>query len=110
MLRSFLVLNELKETYLESVMIAVPNYARDLTVEKFMPLWRVIEDFIDKKKILSAAVCDFMLPLLSDFYDAAKVTAVFCPRVEKFIRDSLAQALRQSDQSHDLLCNSRRTG
>lgn len=54
-------------------MISVPNYGADMTLEKFLPLWHVVEDFIEKQKILSAGVCDFMLPLLSDLYDAAKV-------------------------------------
>jgi diketogulonate reductase-like aldo/keto reductase len=69
----YLVLTELKENYLESVMISLPNYGAQLTLEQFMPLWRVVEDFIDKQKILSAGVCDFMLPLFSDICDAAKV-------------------------------------
>lgn len=68
-----LVLNELQENYLESVMISMPNYGAQLSLNEFMPLWNVIEDFIDKQKILSAGVCDFMLPLLSDLYNAAKV-------------------------------------
>ncbi len=59
--------------YLESVMISVPNYGEQLTLNEFMPLWNIVEDFIDKKKILSAGVCDFMLPLLNELYDAAKV-------------------------------------
>lgn len=54
-------------------MISVPNYGADLTLSKFMPIWRVVEDFIDKQKILSAGVCDFMLPLLSDLFETAKV-------------------------------------
>jgi hypothetical protein len=54
-------------------MISLPNYGAHLTLNDFMPLWNIIEDFIDKQKILSAGVCDFMLPLLSDLYNAAKV-------------------------------------
>jgi diketogulonate reductase-like aldo/keto reductase len=54
-------------------MISLPNYGAQLTLNEFMPLWTIVEDFIDKQKILSAGVCDFMLPLLSDLYDAAKV-------------------------------------
>jgi len=65
-------LNELNEAFIESVMISVPNYGSHITIEEFLPLWNVIEDFIDKKKILSAGVCDFMLPLLSDLYDRVK--------------------------------------
>ncbi len=68
-----LVLNELQENYLESVMISLPNYGAQLSLNDFMPLWNVIENFIDKQKILSAGVCDFMLPLLSDLCNAAKV-------------------------------------
>ena len=70
---SILVLTELKENYLESVMISLPNYGAQLTLNEFLPLWRIIEDYVDKQKILSAGVCDFMLPLLSDLCDAAKV-------------------------------------
>lgn len=55
-------------------MISMPNYGAQLSLNDFMPLWNVIEDFIDKQKILSAGVCDFMLPLLSDLYNAAKVS------------------------------------
>ncbi|CAF4775614.1 unnamed protein product, partial [Rotaria socialis] len=65
-------LNELKENYVESVMISLPSYGAQLTLNEFIPLWRIIEDFIDKQKILSAGVCDFMLPLLSDLCDSAK--------------------------------------
>jgi diketogulonate reductase-like aldo/keto reductase len=54
-------------------MISLPNYGGQLTLSDFMPLWNIVEDFIDKQKILSAGVCDFMLPLLSDLYDTAKV-------------------------------------
>jgi diketogulonate reductase-like aldo/keto reductase len=70
---SSVVLAELKENYLESVMISLPNYGAKLTLNEFMPLWRVVEDYIDKQKILSAGVCDFMLPLFADICDAAKV-------------------------------------
>jgi len=70
---NILVLNELQESYLESVMISLPNYGAQLTLNDLMPLWNIVEDFIDKQKILSAGVCDFMLPLLSDLYDTAKV-------------------------------------
>lgn len=66
------ILNELKETFIESVMISLPNYGSHITLEEFLPLWNVVEDFIDRKKILSAGVCDFMLPLLSDLNDSAK--------------------------------------
>lgn len=71
--KQFSALNELNEAFIESVMISVPNYGSHITIEEFLPLWNVIEDFIDKKKILSAGVCDFMLPLLSDLYDRVKV-------------------------------------
>ena len=54
-------------------MLSLPNYGAQLTLNDFLPLWNVVEDFIDKQKILSAGVCDFMLPLLSDLYDVAKV-------------------------------------
>ena len=85
-----LVLSELKENYLESVMISLPNYGAQLTLAEFMPLWRVVEDYIDKQKLLSAGVCDFMLPLLSGLCDEAKVIAVkvrrddFCPSRNRF--------------------------
>lgn len=69
----YLVLQELKEDFLESVMISLPNYGSQLTIEEFLPLWRVVEDFIDKQRILSAGVSDFMLPLLSDLCEKAKV-------------------------------------
>jgi diketogulonate reductase-like aldo/keto reductase len=68
-----LVLNELKENYLESVMISVPNYGSQITLKEFLPVWRVIEDYIDKQKILSAGVCDFMLPFFSDLCESSKV-------------------------------------
>ncbi|CAF1056382.1 unnamed protein product [Rotaria sordida] len=64
------VLNQLKENYLESVMISLPNLGVQIKLDDFLPLWRIIEDYIDKQKILSAGVCDFMLPLLSDLYDS----------------------------------------
>lgn len=70
---ALLVLAELKENYLESVMISLPNYGAQLTLTEFLPLWRVVEDYIEKQKILSAGVCDFMLPLLSELCDAVKV-------------------------------------
>lgn len=54
-------------------MISLPNYGAQLTLDQFMPLWNIVEDFIDKQKILSAGVCDFMIPLFSDLCDAAKV-------------------------------------
>ncbi|CAF3435419.1 unnamed protein product [Rotaria socialis] len=66
------VLNQLKENYLESIMISLPNSGVQIALNEFLPLWHVIEDYIDKQKILSAGVCDFMLPLLSDFYDSCK--------------------------------------
>ncbi len=73
MIIDVLVLNELKENYLESVMISLPNYSSQVTLNDFLPLWRIIEDYIDKQKILSAGVCDLMLPLFSDICDACKV-------------------------------------
>lgn len=57
-------------------MISLPNSGVQITLNEFLPLWRVIEDYIDNQKILSAGVCDFMFPLLSDFYDSCKVIDV----------------------------------
>jgi diketogulonate reductase-like aldo/keto reductase len=54
-------------------MISLPNYSSQITLNEFLPLWRLVEDYIDKQKILSAGVCDFMLPLFSDLCDACKV-------------------------------------
>jgi hypothetical protein len=54
-------------------MLSLPNYSSQLTLNEFMPLWSIVEGYIDKQKILSAGVCDFMLPLFSDICDAAKV-------------------------------------
>lgn len=69
----FLVLQELKENFLETVLISPPNYSQHITLEEFLPVWRVVEDYINKQKILSAGVCDFMLPFFSDFCDACQV-------------------------------------
>ena len=69
----YIVFIELKEDYFESLMISLPNYGSKLTLNEVIPLWNVIEDFIDKRKILSAGVCDFMLPLLSELHDVVKV-------------------------------------
>ena len=85
-----LVLSELKENYLESVMISLPNYGAQLTLSEFMPLWHVVEDYIDKQKLLAAGVCDFMLPLLSGLCDAAKVIDVQVSRDEFPFRSSTA--------------------
>lgn len=74
-------MNELNESFIESVMISLPNYGSHIKLEEFLPLWNVVEDFIDKQKILSAGVCDFMLPLLSDLYDQAKVK-LFIDRIQ----------------------------
>ena len=68
-----LVLQELQENYFESVMISFPNYGSNISLKEVLPLWNIVEEFIDQKKILSAGVCDFMLPLLADLNDAAKV-------------------------------------
>lgn len=54
-------------------MLSLPNYSSQVTLEEFLPLWRVVEDYIDKQKILSAGVCDFMMPLFSDLCQSAKV-------------------------------------
>lgn len=67
-------------------MISLPNYGGQLTLTEFMPLWNIVEDFIDKQKILSAGVCDFMLPLLSELYAAAKV--IFIKKIFLFINFS----------------------
>lgn len=58
-------------------MISLPNYGALLTLKDFMPLWTIVEDFVNKQKILSAGVCDLMLPLLSNIYDAAQVAFLF---------------------------------
>jgi diketogulonate reductase-like aldo/keto reductase len=54
-------------------MLSLPNYSAQITLNDFLPLWRIIEDYIDKQKILSAGVCDFMLPLFSELCDSCKV-------------------------------------
>jgi len=54
-------------------MISLPNYGAQIELNDFLPLWRIIEDYIDKQKILSAGVCDFMLPLFSGLCDSCKV-------------------------------------
>jgi glutamate--cysteine ligase regulatory subunit len=102
------VLNELQESYVESVMISLPNYGAQLTLNEFMPLWTIVEDFIDKQKILSAGVCDFMLPLLSDLYDAAKhkpyanqinlgVCCSIPEELNKYVKENNIQLLTHSD-------------
>ncbi|CAF0945706.1 unnamed protein product [Adineta steineri] len=102
------VLNELKENYLESVMISLPNYGAGATLNNFMPLWNIIEDYIDKQKILSAGVCDFMLPLLSELCDAAKhkpyanqinlgVCCSIPEELNKYVKENNIQLLTHSD-------------
>ncbi|UJR35630.1 hypothetical protein I4U23_028380 [Adineta vaga] len=102
------IFTELKESYLESVMISLPNYGSQITLDQFMPLWNVIEDFIDKKKILSAGVCDFMLPLLSDISNAAKhkpfanqinlgVCCSIPEELSKYVKENNIQLLTHSD-------------
>ncbi|CAF2938057.1 unnamed protein product [Rotaria sp. Silwood2] len=102
------VLNELKENYLESFMISLPNYGSHITLKEFLPLWNIIEDFIDKQKILSAGVCDFMLPLLSDLYDNAKhkpyanqinlgVCCSIPEELNKYVKENNIQLLTHSD-------------
>lgn len=102
------ILTELKENYLESLMISLPNYGAHLTLEEFMPLWRVVEDYIDLKKILSAGVCDFMLPLLSDLCDASKhkpyanqinlgVCCSIPEELNKYVKENNIQLLTHSD-------------
>lgn len=54
-------------------MISLPNYGADVTLNDFLPLWRVVEDYIDKQKILSAGACDLMVPLFSEICDSCKV-------------------------------------
>ncbi|CAF1461723.1 unnamed protein product [Adineta ricciae] len=102
------IFSELKENYLESVMISLPNYGALLTLKEFMPLWNILEDFVNKQKILSAGVCDFMLPLLSDIYDAAQVKpyadqinlGVCCSipeELSKYVKEHNIQLLTHSD-------------
>ncbi|CAF1615334.1 unnamed protein product [Rotaria sp. Silwood1] len=102
------ILNELKENYLESIMISLSNFGVQITLNDFLPLWRVIEDYIDKKKILSAGVCDFMLPLLSDLYDACKhkpyanqinlgVCCSIPEELNKYVKEHNIQLLTHSD-------------
>jgi len=102
------VLTELKETYLESVMISLPNYGTNLTINEFMPLWHVIEDYMDKQKILTAGVCDFMLPLLSDLCDSCKhkpyanqinlgVCCTIPEELNKYVKENDIQLLTHSD-------------
>ncbi|CAF3797308.1 unnamed protein product [Rotaria sp. Silwood1] len=104
----FSVLNELNENYLESIMISLSNFGVQITLNDFLPLWRVIEDYIDKKKILSAGVCDFMLPLLSDLYDACKhkpyanqinlgVCCSIPEELNKYVKEHNIQLLTHSD-------------
>ncbi|CAF3671140.1 unnamed protein product [Rotaria sp. Silwood1] len=102
------ILNELNENYLESIMISLSNFGVQITLNDFLPLWRVIEDYIDKKKILSAGVCDFMLPLLSDLYDACKhkpyanqinlgVCCSIPEELNKYVKEHNIQLLTHSD-------------
>jgi len=89
-------------------MISLPNYGAQLTLDEFMPLWNIVEDFIDKQKILSAGVCDFMLPLFSDLYDAAKhkpyadqinlgVCCSIPEELNKYVKENNIQLLTHSD-------------
>jgi len=102
------VLNELKENYLESVMISLPNYGSHITLNDFLPLWRIVEDYIDKQKILSAGVCDFMLPLFSDLCDSCKhkpyanqinlgVCCSIPEELNKYVKENNIQLLTHSD-------------
>ncbi|CAF1221632.1 unnamed protein product [Rotaria sordida] len=102
------VLNQLKENYLESVMISLPNLGVQIKLDDFLPLWRIIEDYIDKQKILSAGVCDFMLPLLSDLYDscnhkpyANQINLGVCcsipEELNKYVKEHNIQLLTHSD-------------
>jgi glutamate--cysteine ligase regulatory subunit len=102
------ILNELKENYLESVMISLPNYSSEITLNDFLPLWRIVEDYIDKQKILSAGVCDFMLPLFSDLCNACKhkpyanqinlgVCCSIPEELNKYVKENNIQLLTHSD-------------
>lgn len=102
------VLTQLKENYLENVMISLPNYSSQVTLDEFLPLWRIIEDFIDKQKILSAGVCDFMMPLFSDLCQASKhkpyadqinlgVCCSIPDELNKYVKEHNIQLLTHSD-------------
>ena len=89
---SVLVLQELKENYLENVLISPPNCSQQITLEEFLPIWRVVEDYINKQKILSAGVCDFMFPFFSEFCDACQVVKNLS--LIKIFLSCLAQTIR----------------
>ncbi|CAF0740237.1 unnamed protein product [Didymodactylos carnosus] len=102
------VLQEMKENYLESLLLSFPNYGAKLTIDEILPLWNVVESYMNNQKILSAGVCDFMLPLLLELCDHAKhkpyadqinlgVCCSIPDELNKYVKENDIQLLTHSD-------------
>ncbi|XP_071097359.1 glutamate--cysteine ligase regulatory subunit-like [Haliotis cracherodii] len=60
-------------TYLETLMLALPELDEEITVEQIKPYWEVMEELVEAETVLSLGICDLDKARLEELYNWAKV-------------------------------------
>ena len=72
----FSVLSELDVTFLETALLAFPEFENEaLTLDVIKPYWEVLEDLFHKEVILSLGIADLDKNLLEELFDWAVVSS-----------------------------------
>ena len=71
----FSVLSELDVTFLETALLAFPEFENEaLALDIIKPYWEVLEDLFHKEVILSLGIADLDKNLLEELFDWAVVS------------------------------------
>ena len=72
----FSVLSELDVTFLETALLAFPEFENEaLALDIIKPYWEVLEDLFHKEVILSLGIADLDKNLLEELFDWAVVSS-----------------------------------
>lgn len=76
---SFTVLAELNITFIETVLLALPELEeeeKDLSLSVIQPYWKLLEEMVEEEKVLSLGIADLDKEQLEELYNWAKVHIV----------------------------------
>lgn len=70
------VLTELNITFIETVILALPELEEDeeVSLSVIQPYWEALEEMVEGERVLSLGIADLNKELLEELYNWAKVT------------------------------------
>ncbi|ESO98930.1 hypothetical protein LOTGIDRAFT_213728, partial [Lottia gigantea] len=95
-------LNELGVSFVETVILAIPDPNEDLTVEDFKPSWQILQKLVDEQKILSLGVSDLDKTKFEQLFTWASVKPII-DQVNLASCCVMPEDLREFAKQHDIL-------